>query len=416
MTSPGALNVCQAGPVDSPAASAPSPGNAGGSRAFGQQLRDAHESMSSHSDDNAAEGTSSPKRAAARGTEKRGSGDGDAKISIPVQVPTQSVPALPISLDLALMPAKDSEANGSTDSQNAGGRQGAVIADSTGQPKPRTELPPAPDPLAGTTQAVAMPKELTFALKLDPHTDVSVKESVKDNSKIAKEGIASKIPAPVKSSAAAVKAVEDAQRAEPQTDTAAPRTDAFSRVSAFLTNAPNPSSSSPEAGTQARLEPAKALETAALQIPATDATSKAAGPLKELSIQVGQTPQERVELRIVDRSGEVQVAVRSSNPDVAQGLRQGLSDLVGRLEQNGYRAEAWRPGGTVTSIQGTGESRQKEMQFQRDGSQSQSGGSQQGRQQNSQNQTYRPRWVQELEGSLSDGSNSNSGDFYGITS
>jgi len=112
----------------------------------------------------------------------------------------------------------------------------------------------------------------------------------------------------------------------------------------------------------------------------------------------------------------VQVAVRASNPDVAQGLRQGLSDLVGRLEQNGYRAEAWRPGGTVTSVQGTGESRQKEMQFQRDGSESQSGGSQQGRQQDSQNQSYRPRWVQELEGSISGGSNTNTGDSHGLTS
>jgi hypothetical protein len=368
--------------------------------------------MGSQSDDGASAGNSGPKRAAARGPEKRGPGDEGAKTSVPAHVPTQPGPVLPLSLDFALRPATDEGSNAGIDLLNDGAPQGAG-ANSGEDPKTDIALPAPPD-MSAAPPSGALPKELTFALKLDPHTDAAGGPSGKDTGKTAQEGISTKLPAPVKSSATAVKAVEDAQRSEPQpADTTASRTDAFSRMSAFQASPPNQTSGAAETNAASRLEPAKALEAAAVQTPTADSTSKA-GPLKELSIQVGPTQQDRVELRVVDRSGEVQVAVRASNPDVAQGLRQGLSDLVGRLEQNGYRAEAWRPGGTVASVPGTGESRQKEMQFQRDGSEPQSGGSQQGRQQNSQNQNYRPRWVQELEGSISGGSNT--GDSYGITS
>lgn len=323
------------------------------------------------------------------------------------------------------MPGNEAAGNGEPDLQEAAGRQGTGLSDSANDQQ-------AAAPPAGALEATGapppgmLPKELTFALKLDPHAEnrgganVQENSNAQDKSKGAQAGTSAKLPAPVKSSAGAVKAVEEPERAEPEAaETPAPRTDAFARISSFQANWQNPPSSGPDSSSSTRLEPSKALETAsAVQTPTPDATGKAAGPLKELSIQVGQTQQDRVELRVVDRSGEVQVAVRATSPDVAEGLRQGLSDLVGRLEQNGYRTEAWRPGGAVTSVQGTGESRQKEMQFQQDGSQSQSGGSQQGRQQNQQNQqnqTYRPRWVQELEGSFSDNSNSSAGEWNGLT-
>jgi hypothetical protein len=264
-----------------------------------------------------------------------------------------------------------------------------------------------------------MPKELTFALKLDPQGNSKVEESANRTS--LQGGITARVPAPIKTSAAAVKAVEQAQRTElqrtePQRETPEPHTDALNREVTFQTAPINPASSGPEAAAQPHLQPSKALEAAAIQTPTVDSPSnKTMGPLKELSVQVGPTQVDKVEVRMVDRAGEVQVAVRATNPDVAQGLRQGLSDLVDRLQQNGFRTEAWRPGGSVASVQSTGESRQKEMQFQRDGSQPQSGGSQQGRQQHSNGQTSRPKWVLELEGTLSR-SDSTSGGSYGITS
>jgi hypothetical protein len=123
-----------------------------------------------------------------------------------------------------------------------------------------------------------------------------------------------------------------------------------------------------------------------------------------------------VELRVVERSGELQVAVRAANPDMEQGLRQGLSDLVGRLEQNGFRAEAWRPSAAVATVQSTAATPQRSTQFQNNnsGGQPQSGGSSQGRQQNNQQQSNRPRWVEELEGRLTGSGTSTSGESYGI--
>jgi len=49
----------------------------------------------------------------------------------------------------------------------------------------------------------------------------------------------------------------------------------------------------------------------------------------------------RVELRVVERGGEVRVAVRTPDAGLADDLRQHLPALAARLEQSGLRAEAW---------------------------------------------------------------------------
>ena len=72
-------------------------------------------------------------------------------------------------------------------------------------------------------------------------------------------------------------------------------------------------------------------------------------PLKDISLQVAQPGAQKVEVRVVQQSGELRVAVRTGDSDLAHGLQQGLSDLVGRLQENGFRAEAWRPGGPPCS-------------------------------------------------------------------
>jgi hypothetical protein len=142
---------------------------------------------------------------------------------------------------------------------------------------------------------------------------------------------------------------------------------------------------------------------------------KPSEPLKQLSIQVGDARQERVQLRVVEQAGQLQVAVRSASPELTQGLRQGLSDLVGRLDQSGFHAEAWRPGGTAGAVQGPAETRQENTQAQSDGSQGQPGSSQQGRQQGNPNQSPRPQWVEELEGSFAGGGEQSTGESYGLS-
>ncbi len=74
------------------------------------------------------------------------------------------------------------------------------------------------------------------------------------------------------------------------------------------------------------------------------------------SSSTGSDKPEQVSLRVVERAGEVQIAVRTSDPQLAGALRQHLPDLVSDLSRRGYQAETWQPlaggGGTSNNIPG----------------------------------------------------------------
>jgi hypothetical protein len=55
------------------------------------------------------------------------------------------------------------------------------------------------------------------------------------------------------------------------------------------------------------------------------------------------TPGPQVEVRVVERTGDVQVAVRTADPQLNSSLRQDLPQLVSQLSERGYRAETWQP-------------------------------------------------------------------------
>ena len=128
--------------------------------------------------------------------------------------------------------------------------------------------------------------------------------------------------------------------------------------------------------------------------------AKAVEPLRNLSIQVGQGNQEKVELRVSERAGEVRVAVRTADVGLQNGLRQSLPELVHRLEGQGFRTDAWRPSGVVSATTPLTETRQSSPDFQGGDSQAKQGWSQQERGQHNHNQSDRPQWVEELEGNL----------------
>ncbi len=70
--------------------------------------------------------------------------------------------------------------------------------------------------------------------------------------------------------------------------------------------------------------------------------AKPAAPAREIQIQVNRGEQ-RVDLRLTERGGEVLVAVRTPDPQLAGTLREDLPQLSSRLEQAGFRAETWHP-------------------------------------------------------------------------
>lgn len=63
----------------------------------------------------------------------------------------------------------------------------------------------------------------------------------------------------------------------------------------------------------------------------------------EIKLQLSSSG-ERVEVRLVERAGDVHVAVRTPDARLADALRQDLSALASRLEQSGFRTESWHGG------------------------------------------------------------------------
>jgi hypothetical protein len=89
--------------------------------------------------------------------------------------------------------------------------------------------------------------------------------------------------------------------------------------------------SSAAAAGSSPVRPAPATEPAAPQKVAHDIT---------LQLDSGS---QRAAVRVVERGGEIHVAVRTADADLAADLRQGLPSLAAKLEQTGYRTETWHP-------------------------------------------------------------------------
>jgi hypothetical protein len=63
----------------------------------------------------------------------------------------------------------------------------------------------------------------------------------------------------------------------------------------------------------------------------------------DIKLQVGGEGEQRVEVRVTERGGEVFVAVRTPDGRLAGDLRQDLPALAARLEQSGFHATTWQP-------------------------------------------------------------------------
>lgn len=74
-------------------------------------------------------------------------------------------------------------------------------------------------------------------------------------------------------------------------------------------------------------------------------------PAQHLALELRTESDQRVEVRLTNRGGEVSVAVRTADPATAEALRSRLPELVQRLDEQGWRtgtstpaAESSRPG------------------------------------------------------------------------
>jgi hypothetical protein len=134
--------------------------------------------------------------------------------------------------------------------------------------------------------------------------------------------------------------------------------------------------------------------------PVLRTAASSAAPARDISLRISGDANERVELRVTDRAGEVRVAVRTGDSDLAGSLREHLPELVNRLERSGFAAETWRPAqaGSASFDQRSGQRGTEGEAFA--GSQHGHPGEGKERGQQQQQQRDRARWVEEIEKSV----------------
>jgi hypothetical protein len=176
-----------------------------------------------------------------------------------------------------------------------------------------------------------------------------------------------------------------------------------------------PEHNAASASSHAAPEAAPGTQQADASTPLAESLPKATAPLKDITLQVTQPGKEPVDVRVVQQGSEVHVSVHSGDAGLTSGLRQGLSELQGRLEENGYRSEMWRPTASASPLTPTPSSQASTNQSRGGDPQPQQGGSQQDSGRRNPNQSNQPRWVEEMESSLTGGPNS-SGGFHGFSS
>ena len=131
-------------------------------------------------------------------------------------------------------------------------------------------------------------------------------------------------------------------------------------------------------------------------------TNEAPAPVaaNDISLRLNGPDQSSATVRVLDRSGEIHVSVRASDPQLATTLRSDVDQLRTHLNSRGWDAEVWKPEGTPTLREAANHANSgQEHAFsgKRDGqSQSQSR-----QQQNSSGK--RPAWLDELEESTQGG-------------
>lgn len=91
---------------------------------------------------------------------------------------------------------------------------------------------------------------------------------------------------------------------------------------------------------------AQALRSSEPVTPA--ALSPGATPLQEIALRIARPEASPVDVRVIERGGEIHVAVRTPDVGLQTSLRQDLGALANSLERTGYRTETFTPRDAVT--------------------------------------------------------------------
>ena len=137
---------------------------------------------------------------------------------------------------------------------------------------------------------------------------------------------------------------------------------------------------------------AEALRTSESNLPA--AAPLRTGVAQEISIRIAPPDAPAVDLRIVERAGQVHIDVRTSDAGMQTTLRQDLGTLTNSLQRAGYHAETFTPATGTTRMTSSAQTENQDRQ--QDPSQNR-GGSGDSNGERRQQQKRSGKWLEELE-------------------
>ena len=123
-------------------------------------------------------------------------------------------------------------------------------------------------------------------------------------------------------------------------------------------------------------------------------------PVREISLRLAVAASSDVEVQVAERAGKVQVTVRTADPDLAKSLQGNLGELVGRLQEKGFKTDAWNPvtGHGGVAVREPSPAADTQSHSDSSGSQGGQSGSRQGQRDSSQQQ--QGRWKAQFEETL----------------
>lgn len=114
--------------------------------------------------------------------------------------------------------------------------------------------------------------------------------------------------------------------------------------------------------------------------------------VRDVRLQVTGADSQRVDVRVMDRGGELRVSVRADDPSLVRSLQDNVADLSTRLDQAHFRSELWTPRTQATAQ--TDSANTNGRQF--SGGEGNLGREDRGQQQNGRQQ-QQPAWVDDFE-------------------
>jgi len=136
----------------------------------------------------------------------------------------------------------------------------------------------------------------------------------------------------------------------------------------------------------------RAAEPGAAEMDPPAAQSANHAQVRDVRMQLTGSENQRVDVRVLDRGGELRVSVRADDPSLVRSLQDNMADLSTRLDQAHFRPEIWAPRTEAVSRSDSSSTNGRTLS---NGNES-SGRDGQGRQQNGR-QNQQPAWMDDFE-------------------